>query len=53
MRLAINSCFVAFVLPSSSQFLAMYNTPFGFYKIKPQMYATKRDNFGLHPPPAV
>ncbi len=52
MKLAINSFFVAFALPSSGQILAIYYKHMGYAKKKldGETYATKTANLWLHPP---
>ncbi len=55
MRSVVNSCFVAFVLPSSGLTLAIYYTLYGLCQMKPldrRTYATKKQLiFGFTPPP--
>jgi len=55
MRSVVNSCFVAFVPPSSGLTSAIYYTLYGLCQRKPldgDTYATKKTaNFRLHPPP--
>jgi len=52
MRSDVNSCFVAFVQPSSSQILSIYYTLYGLCKIKP-LCNKKQLIFGLTTSPAV